>query len=148
MTLWSDAWVIKNIPYTNKLSFKGTLMSNDMTPCLKVVPSSVEKGLAADMHLHFQTCPLRHLHFRKWRHLQSFLFFILFYLLSIFKLNLSTFYTSIQVVKTRKKKLNYEVTCNCYLHSSLPATSLAIHTNRACCQWRQDAVVVKLLKLI
>ncbi len=73
-----------------------------------------EKGLAADMHLHFQTCTFRHLHFRKWRHLQSFLFFIL---LSIFKLNLSTFYTSIQVVKTWKKKLNYEVACNCYLHS-------------------------------
>ncbi len=43
-----------------------------------------EKGLAADMHLHSQTCTLRHLHFRKWRHLQYFLFFILFYLLSIF----------------------------------------------------------------
>ncbi len=43
-----------------------------------------EKGLAADMHLHSQTCTLRHLHFRKWHHLQSFLFFILFYLLSIF----------------------------------------------------------------
>ncbi len=36
------------------------------------------------MHLHFQTCTLRHPHFRKWRHLQSFLFFILFYLLIIF----------------------------------------------------------------
>ncbi len=66
------------------------------------------------------------------------LFFVCFYFISFkyfFLLNLSTFYTSSQVVKTRKKKLNYEVTCNRYLHSSLPATSLAIHTNRACCQW-------------
>ncbi len=75
-----------------------------------------------------------------------FFFFILF--IKFFKLNLSTFYTSSQVVKTRKNKLNYEVACNRYLHSLLPETSLAIHTNRACCQWRQDAVVVKRLKLI
>ncbi len=38
----------------------------------------VEKGLAADMHLHFQTCTFRHLHFRKWRHLQSFCFLFYF----------------------------------------------------------------------
>ncbi len=77
-----------------------------------------------------------------------FLFFILFYLFIIFKLNRSTFYNSSQVVKTRKKKLNYNVTCSRILHFSLPATSLAIDTNRACCQWRQDTVVVKRLKLI
>ncbi len=40
------------------------------------------------------------------RHLQSILFFILFYLLIIFCLNLSTtFYNSSRVVKTRKNKL-------------------------------------------
>ena len=104
----------------------------------------MEKGLAADLHLHSQTLvlPLA-------TSLAVVIFFILFYLLITFCLNLSTFYNSSQVVKTRKKKLNYNVTCNRYLHSPLPVTSLAINTNRACCQWRQDAmVVIKRLKLI
>ncbi len=102
-----------------------------------------EKDLAADLHLHSQTPALPLVTSLA----ILFLFFILFYLFIIFKLNHSAFYNSSQVVKTRKKKLNY-VTCNRDLHFSLPATSLAIDTNRACCQWRQDAVVVKRLKLI
>ncbi len=75
-------------------------------------------------------------------------FLILFYLLIIFCLNLSTFYNSSQVVKTRKNKLKYNVTCNRCLHFLLPATSLAFDMNRVRCQQRQDAVVVKRLKLI
>ncbi len=75
-------------------------------------------------------------------------FFILFYLLIIFCLNLSIFYNSCQVVKTRKKKLNYNVNCNRRLHFPLPAMSLEFDTNRVHCQWRWDAVVVKRLKLI
>ncbi len=46
--------------------------------------------------------------------------------------------------KTRTNKLKYNVTCN----RCLPATSLAFDTNRVRCQRRQDAVVVKRLKLL
>ncbi len=87
-------------------------------------------------HLHSQTLALLRVTLLA-------VFFILFYLLIIFCLNLSTFYNSNQVVKTRKKKLNYNVTCNRRLHFPLPATSLAFNTNRVRCQWRRDAVLVK-----
>ncbi len=50
--------------------------------------------------------------------------------------------------KTRQNKLKYNVTCNRCLHFLLPVTSLAFDTNRVRCQRRQDAVVVKRLKLI
>ncbi len=62
---------------------------------------------------------------------------------SFFCLNLSTFYINSQVVKTRKKKLNYNATCNRCFHSPLPATLLALDTNCVRCQRRQDTVVVK-----
>ncbi len=91
-------------------------------------------------HLHAQTlvrsalsrsdiCTLRHLHSQH-LHAQTLalprvmslaVFFILFYLLIIFCLNLSTFYNSSQVVKTRKKKKN--VTCNRCLHFLLHTVS-------------------------
>ncbi len=96
-------------------------------------------------------CTLRHLHAQTLARVMSlavFLFLILFYLLIIFCLNFSTFYNSSQVVKTRKNKLKYNVTCNRCLHFLLPVTSLAFDTNRVRCQRRQDAVVVKRLKLI
>ena len=52
-------------------------------------------------------------------------FFILFYLLITFCLNLSSFYNSSQVVKTRKKKQNYEVTCTLsYLRRHLQSTQI------------------------
>ncbi len=60
-------------------------------------------------------------------------FFILFHLLIFLCLNLSKFYNSSQVVKTRIKKLNYNVNYN--LHFPLPATSLAFDTNHVRCQW-------------
>ncbi len=107
----------------------------------RVVWYIFEKGLAADMHLHAQTPALP-------RVMSLAVFFILCYLLIIFCLNLSTFYNSSQVVKTRKNKLEYNVTCNRCLHIVLPATSFAFDTNRVRCQRRQDAVVVKQLKLI
>ncbi len=94
------------------------------------------------------TCTHRHSRFSEWCHLQSFLFFILFYLLIIFSLNLSTFYNSSQVVKTRKNKQKYNVTCNRCLYFLLSVTLLAFDTNRVRCQRIQDAVVVKRLKLI
>ncbi len=92
------------------------------------------------------TCMLRHLHAQTLglpQVMSLAVFFILFYLLIIFCLNLSTFYNSSQVVKTRKKKLKYNVTCNRCLHFLLPATSVAFDTNRVLCQRRQDTVVVK-----
>ncbi len=63
---------------------------------------------ASILHLHAQTLALP-------RVMSIAVFFILFYLLFIFCLNLSTFYNSSQVVKTRKNKLKYNVTCNCCL---------------------------------
>ncbi len=64
------------------------------------VCGKMEKGLAADLHLHSQTLAL-------WLVTSLSLFFF-FHLLI---LNLSTFYNSSQVVKTCKNKLNYNVTC-------------------------------------
>ncbi len=63
---------------------------------LLILGTNGEKGLAADLHLHAQTLALQ-------RVMSLAVFFILFYLLIIFSLNLSTFYNSSQVVKTRKK---------------------------------------------
>ncbi len=111
------------------------------TQCL--VPYSENKGYASNprrfkhwsnrVWLQTCTCTLKTL---------PRVFFILFY----FCLNLSTFYNSSQVVKTRKNKLKYNVTCNRRLHFLLPVTSLAFDRNP--CQRRQDAVLVKRLKLI
>ncbi len=87
-----------------------------------------------------QTCTLRHLHAQTLALPQVMslaVFFILFYLLIIFCLNLSKFYNSSQVVKTRKNKIKYNVTCNRCLHFLLPATSLAFDTNHVRCQRRQ-----------
>ncbi|KAL0151007.1 hypothetical protein M9458_053520, partial [Cirrhinus mrigala] len=61
-----------------------------------------------------------------------FIFYFTLYIYYFFSSNLSTFYNSSQVVKTRKKKLNYNITRNHHLHSQLPATLLAIHTNGSC----------------
>ncbi len=49
----------------------------------------------------------------------SLFYFVLF--IDFFGLNLSTFYNSSQLVKTRKNKLKYYVTCNRYLHFLPPA---------------------------
>ncbi len=67
---------------------------------------AVQQGLAADLHLHAQTLALP-------RVMSLAVFFILLYLLIIFSLNLSTFYNSSQVVKTRKNKIK------CHLQSLL-----------------------------
>ncbi len=88
----------------------------------------LQQVLAADVHLHSQTLALP-------RVTSLAVFFILFHLLFFLCLNLSKFYNSSQVVKTRKKKLNYNVTCNRRLHFPLPATSLAFDTNHVRCQW-------------
>ncbi len=98
------------------------------------------------------TCMLRHLHARtlvlpRVISLEVFIIFYFVLFIDFFCLNLSTFYNSSQVVKTRKK-LKYNVTCNRCLHFLLPVTSLAFDTNRVRCQRRQDTVVVKRLKLI
>ncbi len=55
----------------------------------------LQQVLAADVHLH------SHLRFREWRHLQSFLFCSIYNFFLC--LNLSKFYNSSQVVKTRKR---------------------------------------------
>ncbi len=49
----------------------------------------------------------------------SLFYFVLF--IDLFGLNLSTFYNSSQLVKTRKNKLKYYVTCDRYLHFLPPA---------------------------
>ncbi len=88
------------------------------------------------------TCMLRHLHARtlvlpRVISLEVFIIFYFVLFIDFFCLNLSTFYNSSQVVKTRKK-LKYNVTCNRCLHFLLPVTSLAFDTNRVRCQRRQD----------
>ncbi len=82
----------------------------------------------APTDLHSQTCTLRHLRFREWRHLQSFLFCSIYW----FFFNLSTFYSSSQVVKTRTNKLNYNVTCNRDLHFPLPASNITCIGHESC----------------
>ncbi len=127
--------------------FKSVFMHRYIIGYRTILPSNFHwQNPVISNRVWLQTCSLRHLLLPQVTSLA--VFFILLYLLIIFKLNLSTFYTSCQVVKIRKK--NKKLQCHLQSPLALFATCDVNCNPHKCarCQWRRDAVVVKRLKLI